>query len=69
METNEWGGAEHKHNENAELLLDLLFGAMEEEGYTVREFSRFGLRTTAYGGIEAKRDGETFRISVDVKRR
>jgi hypothetical protein len=63
LKANSWGGMD-KYNESAELLLDLLYGAMESEGYEVKEFGGLPMFTSTYGGIQAKIGDEVFDITV-----
>lgn len=61
---NTWGGIGSKFDEDAELLLDLLYGASEAEGYTVKYYRQINVYTTNYGGMQVTRGGKTFDISV-----
>ena len=55
------------YNKDTELLIDLLIGALEEEGYEVVKYSDSKKHfTTSYDTIVIKRfDEEYFRISID----
>jgi len=57
----------NEYDEDSELLIDLLIGSLEEEGYEVLRFSNSKkYSTTAYDVLEVKRfDDVCFRISVD----
>jgi len=56
-------------NVEAELLLDLLHGAVQEEGYTVKTYGDAGVLSTSYGGLVVEKDGETFHINVNRYKR
>lgn len=64
-ERNNWGGAIYKNDTDAEVLLEILFGGLYNEGYDVVEYKQLNLNTTAYGGIQVTKDGKTFRITVE----
>ncbi|WP_313413157.1 hypothetical protein [Sedimentibacter sp.] len=58
-----------KHNEDIELLIDLLVGALQEEGYEVTRFSETRtLYTSAYDALEVLApDGSYFMVDIDEK--
>lgn len=58
-----------KHDEDVELLIDLLIGALQEEGYEVFRFKDSKKHyTTAYDVLEIKRnDGVYFNITIDKR--
>ena len=59
-----------KHDEDSELLIDLLIGSLQEEGYEVLRFmdgKRYSM-TNTYDALEIKRaDGVYFNICIDKR--
>lgn len=58
-----------KYNEDTELLIDLLTGALQEEGYEIfRYYDSKKHYTTAYDTLEIKRhDNVYFNITIDKR--
>lgn len=56
------------YEEETELLIDLLVGCLEEEGYEVLKYSDSQKhKTTAYECLEIRRDSNYFNLMIDKR--
>lgn len=66
MKPSKWGNQDRNPGPETEMLLELLEGTMQEEGYGAVPLGEIKNKfTTSDGAIRAFRDGKEFLISVD----